>query len=61
MLVFTDLATALKSGFMVYDRTSTGYLVRKQVNGLWQMALVELCKPPEYTLPALRTEVDPEC
>lgn len=61
MLVFTDLATALKSGFQVYDRTSTGYVVRKRIGPTFQLALVELSKPPEYVLPTLRDTGDSEC
>ncbi len=42
MIVFSSLREALNAGFQVYDRTSSGYLVRtKTVNG-WALALVDL-------------------
>ena len=40
--VFKTLAEALREGFEVYDKTSTGYLVRKRTAAGWAMALVVL-------------------
>ena len=42
MLVFRSVGEALKSGFVVYDRTANGYIVRTRADGRWKMALVEL-------------------
>jgi hypothetical protein len=41
MLVFRSLDEAARAGFQIYDRTSTGYLVRATIGGRWQLALVE--------------------
>lgn len=42
MLVFRSIGEAHRAGYQVYDRTARGFIVRAKVNGLWQMALVEL-------------------
>jgi hypothetical protein len=42
MLVFSSLAEALRAGFQIFDRTSTGYLVRIKTARGWALALVEL-------------------
>jgi hypothetical protein len=41
LLVFRRLADALHEGYAVYDRTQDGYLVRKRVNDLWALAIVD--------------------
>ena len=38
--VFKTLAEAEREGFSVYDKTNTGYLVRKKTAGGWAMALM---------------------
>lgn len=42
MLVFRSLTSAINAGFQVYDRTSTGYLVRTRTPGGWALAIVEV-------------------
>jgi hypothetical protein len=42
MRVFRSVPEALRAGFQVYDRTPNGYLARAQIDGRWQMALIEL-------------------
>jgi hypothetical protein len=42
MLVFYSLAEALRAGFQIFDRTSTGYLMRTKTARGWALALVEL-------------------
>ena len=43
LLVFPNLAEALRAGFMRYDTTKTGYLVRRKcITGQWELALVEV-------------------
>lgn len=44
MTVFHSLADAIRAGFMIYDKTATGYLVRQRVAAGWQLAIVE-CSP----------------
>lgn len=41
LLVFISLAEALRAGYQIYDRTSTGYLVRTRTKDGWALALVE--------------------
>jgi hypothetical protein len=41
LLVFRSIGEALRAGFHIYDRTPTGYIVRCNAGGRWQMALVE--------------------
>ena len=41
LLVFNSLAEALHAGYQVYDRTSSGYLVRTRVGNAWALAIVE--------------------
>ena len=40
IVVFKNLADALRNGFQVYDKTSDGYLVRTQTAAGWALALV---------------------
>ncbi len=40
--VFTSLVAALRAGFAVYDRTSTGYLVRTRTSRGWALAVVHV-------------------
>jgi hypothetical protein len=40
IMVFTSLNEALRAGFAVYDRTSTGYLVRTRTTRGWALAVV---------------------
>lgn len=43
LLVFHSLDEALKAGWSIYDRTPTGYLVRRQnVLFEWALAIVDL-------------------
>lgn len=42
VVVFKTLAEALRAGFEVYDKTNTGYLVRKRTENGYAMALVVL-------------------
>lgn len=42
MLIFRSVADALQAGYHVYDRTTTGYLVRIKTERGWALALVEL-------------------
>lgn len=44
LLVFLSLAEAIRAGYQVYDRTSTGYVVRMRTPDGWALALVE-CRP----------------
>ncbi|MBV8490210.1 MAG: hypothetical protein JO199_06730 [Candidatus Eremiobacteraeota bacterium] len=43
IVIFTSLADALRAGYQVYDRTSTGYVVRVMTSAGWALALVN-CK-----------------
>lgn len=52
--VFRSLKDAIDAGFQVYDRTSTGYLVRMHTEAGWALAIVELRKPAVV-------DPDPEC
>jgi hypothetical protein len=40
LVVFSTLAEAIRMGFEIYDRTTDGYIVRKQTNGGWALAIV---------------------
>jgi hypothetical protein len=40
--VFHSVNEALRAGFAVYDRTSTGYLVRTRTARGWALAVVHL-------------------
>ena len=42
IVIFTSLAAAIQAGYQVYDRTSTGYIVRLRTPAGWAMALVTL-------------------
>jgi len=42
MLVFRSVTDAINAGYQVYDRTSTGYLVRTKTERGWALALVEV-------------------
>jgi hypothetical protein len=42
LVTFDSLAAAIREGFQVYDRTPTGYVVRKHTFAGWAMALVEV-------------------
>jgi hypothetical protein len=42
VLTFSTVEEAVRAGFMVYDRTSTGYLVRTKTDGGWALAVVRL-------------------
>jgi hypothetical protein len=42
MVVFHSLAEALKHGYEVFERTKTGYTVRKKTPKGWGLALVDL-------------------
>jgi hypothetical protein len=42
MQVFNSLPEALRAGYHVVDRTSSGYLVRIKTNRGWAMALVDV-------------------
>ena len=44
MLVFHSLVEAINAGYEVYDRTPTGYVVRKRFTAGWALALVEFAK-----------------
>ena len=43
LVVFNDLAGALRAGYQVYDRIPNGYLLRIRTKAGWAMALVH-CK-----------------
>jgi hypothetical protein len=42
LVTFGSLAAAIREGFQVYERTPTGYRVRKLTPGGWAMALVDV-------------------
>ena len=42
VLVFNSLRSALDAGYMVCDRTSTGYTVRTRTARGWALAIVVL-------------------
>jgi hypothetical protein len=42
LVTFDSLAVAIREGFQVFDRTPTGYVVRKHTFAGWAMALVEV-------------------
>ena len=42
VVVFKSLSEALRAGYHVYERTSSGYLVRMRTGNGWAMAVV-LC------------------
>jgi hypothetical protein len=46
LMVFSTLAAAINAGFMVYDRTSTGYLVRTRTQHGYALAIVDLRRDP---------------
>lgn len=42
IMVFASVASAIRAGFQVYDRTKDGFLVRRRnVNGLFEMAFAK--------------------
>jgi len=43
LVTFPSLAEALRAGYQIYDRTSTGYIVRVMTSAGWALALVT-CK-----------------
>lgn len=43
--VYTDLPSALRDGYHVYDRTPAGYLIRKRTPTGYGFALVVLRRP----------------
>jgi hypothetical protein len=40
IVVFSSVSEALRAGFQIYDRTSSGYLVRMRTARGWALALV---------------------
>jgi hypothetical protein len=40
ILTFSTLEEAMRYGFSLYDRTSSGYLVRMKTAGGWALAVV---------------------
>lgn len=46
IVTFRTLAEALKAGYQVYDRTSTGYIVRVKTASGWALALVNCTARP---------------
>jgi hypothetical protein len=42
VLVFRSIGEAQRAGFYVYDRTSTGFIARTNLNGKWATALIEV-------------------
>jgi hypothetical protein len=42
LMTFPSLAAAIRAGFQVYDRTETGYLVRKRTPAGFALAIVDL-------------------
>jgi hypothetical protein len=50
MTVFHTLADAIRDGYQVYDSKPGSYVLRKQIGGVWMMALCEP-KQPEYRSP----------
>ncbi len=40
IMIFNSVSEALRAGFRVYDRTSTGYLVRTRTASGWALAVV---------------------
>lgn len=42
ILVFTNLADAIREGYQVFDRVSNGYLVRRRLPAGWGIAVVVL-------------------
>lgn len=40
--VFKSLIEAIRAGYQVYDKTTTGYLVRQRLPGGWALAVVEV-------------------
>ncbi len=43
ILTFPSVAAALRDGYVLYDRSSDGILVRTKTAGGWAMALVPSC------------------
>jgi len=42
IVVFASVASAMRAGFQVYDRTENGFLVRRRnANGLFEMAFAK--------------------
>jgi hypothetical protein len=42
IMVFRSVSEALRAGFQVYDRTSSGYLVRTRTSRGWALAVVHV-------------------
>lgn len=42
VMVFSDLAMALRAGYEVYERTATGYLMRTRTERGYVLAIVDL-------------------
>ncbi|HMF28455.1 MAG TPA: hypothetical protein VKE42_06765 [Candidatus Cybelea sp.] len=42
LVVFRSVVAAIRAGFQVYERTSTGYLVRTRTSAGWALAIVDL-------------------
>lgn len=40
LLIFSDLATAIKAGYQVYQVIPEGYLVRTRTSSGWALAVV---------------------
>jgi hypothetical protein len=45
IVVFSSVSEALRAGFQIYDRTSSGYLVRTRTARGWALALVHVVSP----------------
>lgn len=55
---FDSLREAIKQGWEVYDRTSTGYIMRKRTDKGWVLARCDV-KQTEYISPPCA--VDDQC
>jgi hypothetical protein len=42
VIVFPNLASAIRAGYQVHDKTQTGYVVRIKTARGWAQALVEV-------------------
>jgi len=42
VLVFRNLADALRAGYAIYDRNENGYLVRTRTAAGWAFAIVDV-------------------
>lgn len=45
MTTFYDLKAAVNDGWSIYDRTPTGYIMKKRVDNKWVLGVLELKKP----------------